>query len=117
MGKQTIAEFVDHDAILEMLQEIAADFAQGYGFGRPQRLGEMPSVRSAAAAKIEHKSPKCQYDFLCDHRGWKCGIQQVMVFDVTHVTGDSVRTDVDFFQAVLVCRHYGTTAVRDTRAL
>jgi diguanylate cyclase (GGDEF)-like protein/PAS domain S-box-containing protein len=41
MGKQTIAEFVENDAILEKLREIGVDYAQGYGIGRPQPLGEM----------------------------------------------------------------------------
>ncbi|MDJ0808037.1 MAG: EAL domain-containing protein [Gammaproteobacteria bacterium] len=38
MGKQTIAEFVESDAILEKLREIGVDYAQGYGIGRPQPL-------------------------------------------------------------------------------
>ena len=29
MGKQTIAECVEHDAILERLREIGVDYAQG----------------------------------------------------------------------------------------
>ena len=41
MGKQTIAEFVENDAILEQLRAIGVDYAQGYGIGRPQPLGEM----------------------------------------------------------------------------
>lgn len=35
MGKQTIAEFVENDAILVKLQDIGVDFAQGYGIGKP----------------------------------------------------------------------------------
>jgi diguanylate cyclase (GGDEF)-like protein/PAS domain S-box-containing protein len=38
MGKKTIAEFVENDAILEALAEIGVDFAQGYGVGRPAPL-------------------------------------------------------------------------------
>lgn len=41
MGKQTIAEFVENDAILEKLREIGVDYAQGYGIGRPRPLKEM----------------------------------------------------------------------------
>ncbi len=52
MGKRTIAEFVENDAILEKLREIGVDYAQGYGIGRPQPLAEMPSVGSVATAKI-----------------------------------------------------------------
>jgi diguanylate cyclase (GGDEF)-like protein len=38
MGIQTIAEFVENDAILAELRKIGVDFAQGYGIGRPQPL-------------------------------------------------------------------------------
>jgi diguanylate cyclase (GGDEF)-like protein/PAS domain S-box-containing protein len=43
MGKQTIAEFVENDAILERLREISIDYAQGFGVGRPRPLAEMMS--------------------------------------------------------------------------
>lgn len=36
MGKQTIAEFVENDAILDAVREIGVDYAQGYGVGRPE---------------------------------------------------------------------------------
>ena len=35
MGKQTIAEFVENEAILSKLRELGVDYAQGYGIGRP----------------------------------------------------------------------------------
>ncbi len=38
MGKQTIAEFVENEAILDKLREIGVDFAQGYGIARPEPL-------------------------------------------------------------------------------
>jgi diguanylate cyclase (GGDEF)-like protein len=41
MGKQTIAEFVENDAILEKLRKIGVDYAQGYGIDRPRPLAEM----------------------------------------------------------------------------
>lgn len=55
MGKQTIAEFVENDAILEALREIGVDYAQGYGVGRPEPFdivvaptaGNKPSLRVA----------------------------------------------------------------------
>ena len=42
MGKKTIAEFVENDAILDELAKIGVDFAQGYGIDRPKRLYERP---------------------------------------------------------------------------
>lgn len=38
MGKKTIAEFVENDAILARLEEIGVDYAQGYGIGLPQPI-------------------------------------------------------------------------------
>jgi Amt family ammonium transporter len=38
MGMQTIAEFVENDAILTKLKEIGVDYAQGYGISRPRPL-------------------------------------------------------------------------------
>jgi len=38
MGKKTIAEFVENDAILAKLEEIGVDYAQGYGVGLPQPI-------------------------------------------------------------------------------
>ncbi len=38
MGKKVVAEFVDSELILQILQEIGVDFAQGYFIGRPLPL-------------------------------------------------------------------------------
>jgi diguanylate cyclase (GGDEF)-like protein len=38
MGKQTIAEFVESDAVLERLREIGVDFVQGYHIDKPALL-------------------------------------------------------------------------------
>ncbi|MHC5742183.1 MAG: EAL domain-containing protein [Nostoc sp.] len=38
MGIQTIAEFVENDAILEQITALGIDYAQGYGIGVPQPL-------------------------------------------------------------------------------
>jgi EAL domain-containing protein (putative c-di-GMP-specific phosphodiesterase class I) len=35
MGKETIAEFVENDAILEVLSDIGVNYAQGFAIGRP----------------------------------------------------------------------------------
>ena len=41
MGKRTIAEYVENDAVLEQLREIGVDFAQGYGIAKPKLLAEL----------------------------------------------------------------------------
>jgi diguanylate cyclase (GGDEF)-like protein len=41
MGKKTIAEFVENDAIAEKLREIGVDFVQGYGIERPKMLADV----------------------------------------------------------------------------
>ena len=38
MGLETVAEFVENDAILEKLKAINVDCAQGYGLGKPQAI-------------------------------------------------------------------------------
>ena len=38
MGKQTIAEFVENEEILEVLRGIGVDYVQGYAVGRPELL-------------------------------------------------------------------------------
>jgi len=38
LGKKTIAEFVENQAILEKLEALGVDYAQGYGIARPQPL-------------------------------------------------------------------------------
>ena len=40
MGLQTIAEFVENDAIRSKLNAIGVDFAQGYGVAKPRPLQE-----------------------------------------------------------------------------
>ncbi len=41
MGKKTIAEYVEDTEILELLQEIGVDYAQGYGVEKPRLLSEI----------------------------------------------------------------------------
>lgn len=51
MGKQTVAEFVENEAILARLETLGVDYAQGYLFGKPQPLASLVSQlhqRSAA---------------------------------------------------------------------
>jgi diguanylate cyclase (GGDEF)-like protein/PAS domain S-box-containing protein len=41
MGKKTIAEFVEHEAILQKLRDIGVDYVQGYLIGRPCPIQEL----------------------------------------------------------------------------
>lgn len=50
MGKQTIAEFVEDDEILNHLREIGVNYAQGYGIGKPEALTEVPLLSKQKAA-------------------------------------------------------------------
>ncbi|MDB5566614.1 MAG: domain S-box protein [Tardiphaga sp.] len=48
MGKQTVAEFVESEEIIQALREIGVDYAQGYAVGRPEPFdiyGEMVGAR------------------------------------------------------------------------
>ncbi len=38
MGKKTIAEFVENDAVFQELKKIGVDYAQGYGIAKPRAL-------------------------------------------------------------------------------
>jgi two-component system CheB/CheR fusion protein len=40
MGIQTIAEFVENDAIMARLKNVGVDFVQGFGIARPQQLDD-----------------------------------------------------------------------------
>ncbi len=44
LGKRTTAEFVENDAILELLGEIGVDRAQGYGISRPIPLEDLSNT-------------------------------------------------------------------------
>ena len=47
MGKQTIAEFVESQAIVEALREIGVDYAQGYALARPVPLEDYLTLGNA----------------------------------------------------------------------
>jgi EAL domain-containing protein (putative c-di-GMP-specific phosphodiesterase class I) len=44
LGKRTIAEFVESEAILERLREIGVDYAQGYAVGKPQPFNGLTDI-------------------------------------------------------------------------
>ncbi|HEY9050024.1 MAG TPA: EAL domain-containing protein, partial [Gammaproteobacteria bacterium] len=41
MGLKTIAEFVENDEIIELLQKTGVDYAQGYAVGKPVPLAQI----------------------------------------------------------------------------
>lgn len=50
MGKRTIAEFVENDAVADKLYEIGVDFGQGYGIAVPKPLDVLLVAPAAARA-------------------------------------------------------------------
>ena len=46
---KTIAEFVETQAIVEILRRLGVDFGQGFGLGRPEPLIKQLAARKAAA--------------------------------------------------------------------
>ena len=59
MGIETIAEFVENDAILEELSRMGVNFAQGYGVGKPQALNDFltstAQIKQCAAPKARRR--------------------------------------------------------------
>jgi diguanylate cyclase (GGDEF)-like protein len=49
MGKQTIAEFVDSEAVMAALRDIGVDYAQGYGVAKPRPFEPRLQVASRVA--------------------------------------------------------------------
>jgi len=49
MGKKTIAEYVEDEAVLERLREIGVDYAQGYEIEKPLPLDELHITRKSVA--------------------------------------------------------------------
>jgi len=47
MGKQTVAECVEDDDILDKLREVGVDYAQGYALGMPRPIEEMMQFKDA----------------------------------------------------------------------
>ncbi|UTV27686.1 EAL domain-containing protein [Photobacterium atrarenae] len=52
MGKQTVAEFVENEAILGRLETLGVDYAQGYLFGKPQPLASLVSQLHQRSATV-----------------------------------------------------------------
>ncbi len=57
-GKRVIAEYVETQEILEILQDLGVDCAQGYLFGKPAPLDDFyPAIRSHSARGEGHSTP------------------------------------------------------------
>ena len=41
MEKKVIAEFVQNQEAIQLLEQIGVDYAQGYGIEKPRRLNEL----------------------------------------------------------------------------
>jgi diguanylate cyclase (GGDEF)-like protein/PAS domain S-box-containing protein len=52
MGKSTVAEFVESDAIIQVLREIGVDYAQGYAIGRPAPFETMYPLIADVRAEV-----------------------------------------------------------------
>jgi EAL domain-containing protein (putative c-di-GMP-specific phosphodiesterase class I) len=50
MGMETVAEFVESDAIIKVLREVGVDYAQGYGICPPQPLELFERVEAQATS-------------------------------------------------------------------
>lgn len=50
LGARTIAEFVEDETTLALIRELGIDYAQGYGIGKPQPLGEVLAVHGEPLA-------------------------------------------------------------------
>ena len=50
LGLQTVAEFVDSEAVLHKLHELGVDYAQGYHLHKPQPVAEL--VRDSVASPV-----------------------------------------------------------------
>lgn len=46
MNKKTIAEFVENEAIFNLLKALGIDYAQGYGIGKPVPLADLKPIKS-----------------------------------------------------------------------
>lgn len=51
MNKKTIAEFVENEAIFNLLKTLGIDYAQGYGIGKPVPLDELKPITCLFSGK------------------------------------------------------------------
>jgi EAL domain-containing protein (putative c-di-GMP-specific phosphodiesterase class I) len=54
MKKKTIAEFVENEAIFNLLKSLGIDYAQGYGIGKPVPLDDLKPITSLFDKRTKH---------------------------------------------------------------
>jgi diguanylate cyclase (GGDEF)-like protein/PAS domain S-box-containing protein len=52
MGKKTIAEFVEDDAVLAVVSQLGIDYAQGYGISKPVPIDEFAASRDSEEPQL-----------------------------------------------------------------
>jgi len=52
MGKKTIAEFVEDDAVLAVVSQLGIDYAQGYGISKPVPIDEFAASRESEEPQL-----------------------------------------------------------------
>jgi EAL domain-containing protein (putative c-di-GMP-specific phosphodiesterase class I) len=52
MGKKTIAEFVEDDAVLARVEQLGIDYAQGYGICKPMPIDEFVASQTAKEPQL-----------------------------------------------------------------
>ena len=57
-GKEVVAEFVENNATLILLNELGIDWVQGYFIGRPQPLLECLTYRNAQLSSTSVSPPE-----------------------------------------------------------
>ncbi|HCY62256.1 MAG TPA: sensor domain-containing diguanylate cyclase [Oxalobacteraceae bacterium] len=60
MGIKTIAEWVENEETLAVLRRIGVDYAQGYLFGRPQPMAEIPPEENFSQASPPRPAPSLE---------------------------------------------------------
>jgi EAL domain-containing protein (putative c-di-GMP-specific phosphodiesterase class I) len=55
-GMRTVAEGVEDERTLQTLRDLGVDFAQGYHFARPTRMGELPEKHDGGVTRPDNSS-------------------------------------------------------------
>lgn len=56
MGKKTIAEFVENQAIADTLKQVGVDYAQGYGISKPRPIESLVAASECVSTSVEDVS-------------------------------------------------------------